>query len=108
MQSSNDTLAMINDGLASPQRLRHVEGSNDRSAPVIEPEVALKKSAFPELFAEINSGAISHRLKHVDHANDRSAPIIEAHVTIKRDVRPSLFAEIQKRFGFGYTALPTL
>ena len=66
--------------------------TNDRSAPVIESSVVVKKSSQPALNDAISS--YSGGLQETE-TNDRSAPVIEQSATLKKSAMPDLMAEVQ-------------
>ena len=68
---------------------------NDRSAPVIESNVQLRKSPMAKLKKEL-TGA-TPELKHIGSAaDDRSAPRVEAGVRVKPSPMLALSGEIER------------
>ena len=72
-------------------QLKHVD-VQDKSAPVIESDVHIKKVDREPFLNEVAKGA---ELKHVDIAHDKSAPIIEPDVHLKTIDREGLLKEIE-------------
>ena len=70
--------------------------TDDRSAPRIDANVALKPSPAPAVFAQLQSMGASD-LKPVESSNDRSAPTIESDVKVAPSARPALADEIRNR-----------
>jgi len=75
--------------------LKHIEEGADRSAPVIESGVKLKRNSMSALKQQI--GSTSPELKHVEEAADRSAPVLDADVKVKPSPMPQLAEEIKRR-----------
>ena len=93
-QASQETLSAIASNPAN--RLRRAEAVNDRSTPLIEAGLSVRKSAAPQLFAQLKAAKGPTMLRHVENVNDRSAPYIEK-VQIKRNAAPQLFDELKRR-----------
>jgi ABC-type Zn uptake system ZnuABC Zn-binding protein ZnuA len=66
--------------------------TDDRSAAVIDPDVKLKPSPFPQVVNEIGDAPVTLKPAETD---DRSKPIIEADVTVKPAPMPALSEEIK-------------
>ena len=95
LQTTNEVLSAI---AANPTaRLRKPSEVNDRSTPLIEKGLSVKRSAAPQLFAQLAAAATAPTLRHVEQINDRSAPIIDCEVRIKRSAAPQLFDELKKK-----------
>ena len=75
--------------------LKHVEEGDDRSAPLIEPGLTIKRHSFSALKAELTS--TSPELKPVGEAADRSAPLVEAGVKVRPSPMPQLANELKRR-----------
>ena len=105
MQTTNETLSAIAAVGPNPAgRLRKAKGVNDRSAPFIDPSLGIKRSAMPELFAQLKSESGSTMLRHVE-SNDRSAPVIEAEVRISKSTRGEMFDELKRKVSSVLTAI---
>lgn len=74
--------------------LSHVEATADKSAPVIEKDVAIKANPMAELKKEIAGS--SPQLKPAETV-DKSAPMIEKDVAVKPSPMPALAGEIKSR-----------
>jgi len=74
--------------------LKRQPATDDRSAPVIDEDVKLKPSPFPQVVGEIEESAVTLKPAETD---DRSKPIIEADVTVKTAPMPALTEEIKSK-----------
>ena len=91
-EAARDVLVEVSN--AAPG-LKPVEGAADRSAPVIESDVKLKRNSMVQLNEELKTS--SPELKRVEGAADRSAPVVEADVVVKPSPMTELAGEITRR-----------
>ena len=70
--------------------LKHVEEGADRSAPIIESDVRLKRNSMDMLKKELTTS--SPELRPVE-VSDRSAPVVEANIKVKGSPMAALSKE---------------
>lgn len=75
-------------------KLKHAE-TVDKSAPLIEGDVKIKKVDRTGFLNEVTA---EHQLKHAETV-DKSAPVITADVHVGESKRPALLAEIKAKGG---------
>ena len=73
--------------------LKHTE-TVDKSAPVIDKDVSVKKCDRKEMLAGVETQ--KDNLKHTETV-DKSAPVIDKDAKVGQSQRPALLAEIQKK-----------
>jgi len=87
-----DPLASPKDLLLVKSQLKHTQ-TLDKSKPVIEKDLHIKKNSHIALFAEIKQ---RHDLKHATITHDASLPFIDKDIHIKESPQKKVFADIRQ------------